>query len=716
MTYFAFCIHNHQPVGNFPHVLEDAYENAYWPFLKLLSKYPSVKLTLHTSGFLLDWIARSHPEYIGLLKEMVSARQVEIMGGAHYEPVLSVIPECDRIGQIKMMADRIEELFGARPRGIWLAERVWEPTLPTTLKNAGVEYLLVDDYHFVRSGIPKEELGGYYITEDMGNTVKIFPGSETMRYMIPFQPVDSLEGYLRSLKTTLTRGKAAIYGDDGEKFGVWPGTHKSVYDEGWLKAFFKKIEESADWLRPVTLAGLIDAEDPLGRVYLPTTSYMEMGEWALPAPSSRAYGALMDDAAQWDNGSRIKQFVQGGIWRNFMAKYPEANWMHKRMLMVSMELGEARALKPGDKTLGEATRALYKAQCNDAYWHGVFGGLYLPHLRTAVYENLLTAERLVAEARGGGGNSIEKTDMDADGNDEVILKTAGLNLFFSPGIGGGLYEFDYMKKALNLSNVLTRWPEGYHHKLEKIATGGAFEAAKSIHDLLLVKEKGLDKLLTLDTRRRGSFVEHVIGRETTFAEFSANTHAELADFPYGRFECLVDDDGKGFSLSKWSDVKGVSVFVAKEIRPLGADGFTVSYRVDNDIVDARDDTPGEVLLAVELNLLLPCCDGPACLYNFKGVTPCEGARIDGTGIGLGSAGELSGVEGVSLIDKFTGVCVTIEVSTPVRLWRFPIYSVSLSEAGFEKIFQGACLVFLMPVNLDAPASTGFSFSVRVEAI
>ena len=393
-----------------------------------------------------------------------------------------------------------------------------------------------------------------------------------------------------------------------------------------------------------------------------------------------------------------------------MAKYPEANWMHKRMLMASKALVDARALKPGDKTLGEATRALYKAQCNDAYWHGVFGGLYLPHLRTAVYENLLTAERLVTEARGYRGNSIEKADMDADGNDEVILKTAGLNLLFSPGNGGGLYEFDFIKKALNLSNVLTRWPEGYHHKLEKIAKGGAGEGTTSIHDLLLVKEKGLDKLLTLDTRRRGSFVEHVIGRETTFAEFSANTQTELADFSNGRFECLVDDDGKGFSLSKWSDVKGVSVFVAKEIRPLGADGFTVSYRVDNAVVDVRGDTPGEAVLAVELNLLLPCCDGPACLYNFRG------ARIDETAIGLGSAGELSGVEGVSLIDKFTGVCVTIEVSTPVRLWRFPIYSVSLSEAGFEKIFQGACLAFLLPVNLDAPASTGFSFSVRVEAI
>ena len=709
MTYFAFCIHNHQPVGNFPHVLEDAYEKSYWPFLKLLSKYPSIRLTLHTSGFLLDWIAENHPGYIELLKTMVSSGQVEIMGGGYYEPVLSIIPECDRLAQIKMMSSRIEAIFGVRPRGFWLAERVWEPALPTTLKDAGVEYLLVDDYHFVKSGIPKDELGGYYITEDQGNTVKVFPGSETLRYMIPFQPLERLKGHLMALKDTLRRGNAAIYGDDGEKFGVWPGTHKWVFDEGWLESFFKMLEGAREWLRPVTLSGLIDLEEPLGRVYLPATSYMEMGEWALPAPSSKAYASLLEDVKSWNEGPRVREFMQGGIWRNFMAKYPEANWMHKRMLMVSRELAVARALRPGDKALFDAGRALYKAQCNDAYWHGVFGGLYLPHLRTAVYENLLTAERLAAP-EPAHTVSIEKADMDADGNDEVILKTGGINLFFSPRNGGGLYEFDFTSRAVNLLNVLTRWPEGYHYKLENLAKGEASGGAKSIHDVVMAKEKGLDKLLKLDRRRRGSFLEHFIARETSLAEFSANTHAEFADFHYSRFECLIDDASESFVLSRWCDVKGVSVFVAKEIRPQGADGFTVGYRIENDIVDERGDTPGEVRLAVELNLLLPCCDGPACLYRF------EGPHADEAGIGLGSAGELSGVEGLSLIDKFTGTSLRIDVSTPVTLWRFPLYSVSLSEAGFEKIFQGACLVFILPVSLSAANSTEFSFTVRAEAI
>ncbi|HLC18623.1 MAG TPA: alpha-amylase/4-alpha-glucanotransferase domain-containing protein, partial [Thermodesulfobacteriota bacterium] len=387
MIYFPFCVHNHQPAGNFPQVLEDSFKKSYWPFLKTVARYPEIKLTLHNSGYLLDWIIENHPEYIELLSKMVSSGQVEIMGGGYYEPVLSVIPDPDRLAQIRMMAGRVKELFGVAPRGLWLAERVWDPCLPTTLKEAGVEYVLVDDYHFIKAGLAHEELGGYYITEDRGSIVKIFPGSERLRYLIPFKPVDKLEEYLAGLEGSLRRGNAAIYGDDGEKFGVWPGTHKWVFTDGWLEGFLARIR-SLDFVRPVTLAEYMDAEEPLGRVYLPTASYMEMGEWSLPAGASRDYALLMEELKNTVEGERIARFVQGGTWRNFFAKYPEANWMHKRMLLVSAELGSRGEGKAAER----ARRYLYKAQCNDAYWHGIFGGLYLPHLRREVYSNLLKAE------------------------------------------------------------------------------------------------------------------------------------------------------------------------------------------------------------------------------------------------------------------------------------------------------------------------------------
>ncbi len=715
MTYFVFCIHNHQPVGNFDHVLEECFEKAYWPFLKTISKYPSIKLTLHNTGFLLDWIIENRPEYIELLKTMVDRGQVEIMGGGYYEPVLSVIPEADRINQIKMMSEKIFEIFKVKPRGIWLAERVWEPALPTTLKNAKVEYLLLDDYHFVKSGLDREDLGGYYITEDQGKTVKIFPGSEMLRYLIPFRPVEQLEEHLKGLKGFLRLGNAAIYGDDGEKFGSWPGTHGWVYDEGWLEGFFKMIERNLDWLKPVTMSEFTDREDPLGMVYLPATSYMEMGEWALPAKASRAYAELVEEVKSWNGGERVRRFLQGGIWRNFFSKYPEANWMHKRMLIVSRALNERMERTIRVENINKAERFLFKAQSNDAYWHGIFGGLYLPHLRRSVYENLIKAENLVnAENPVSAGvteetfTTVLKGDLDADNNEEVVISTRDLNLFLSPRYGGGIIEWDFKPTAVNLQNTLSRWYEGYHNKLETKA-GTLQGEARSIHEIIKVKEKGLEKYLIYDNARRKSLVEHFLGPVETLEIFSANTHKELGDFHTGRFDAELRDDGVLFS--KDGRVSGKEVFLSKWIKTVGYNSFSVDYLIKG--LDKNIMPEEGYRFAVEFNLMLPGCDGPLCHYQL---TP---SRPEAEDTGLGMPVEAAGIEKISLMDRFSKTMVTIEPDKPATLWKFPIYTVSLSEGGFEKIYQGSCLLFLFPLEPDRESrryGMDFGLTIKSESI
>ena len=254
MPYFVFCIHNHQPVGNFEEVIEENYRRSYLPFLSALSRHPRVKLSLHTTGFLLDWMIKNHPEYVEMLRSMVDAGQVEIMGGGYYEPILSVIPERDRVRQITLFSDRIEKVFRTRPRGIWLAERVWEPTLPTTIKNAGLEYLVVDDYHVIKSGLTREELGGYYITEDLGNVIKIFPGSEALRYLIPF----SLQASLRRTSggsAVLKRGNAATT-TTARSSGAGPAlTSGSSRTAG--SNLFDHDRISLDWLTPLSSASTL---------------------------------------------------------------------------------------------------------------------------------------------------------------------------------------------------------------------------------------------------------------------------------------------------------------------------------------------------------------------------------------------------------------------------------------------------------------------------
>src|SRR5215510_5033296 len=150
--HLALLIHAHQPCGNFEQVLEKAYDDSYLPFLDHLERFPVIQLGLHYSGPLLTWIERHRPEYFVRLRKLAESGQVELVGGGFYEPILVSIPPEDQFEQLTRLAGYLEKHFGRRPSGAWLAERVWEPQLPTALAAASVAYTLVDDMHFHAAG------------------------------------------------------------------------------------------------------------------------------------------------------------------------------------------------------------------------------------------------------------------------------------------------------------------------------------------------------------------------------------------------------------------------------------------------------------------------------------------------------------------------------------------------------------------------------------
>ncbi len=170
-----------------------------------------------------------------------------MMSGGYYEPILAVIPEEDRQGQIRKMTETVAREFGYNATGIWLAERVWEPSLPGTLNRAGVEWTVVDDTHFKMVGLDDEDLLGYYLTEDQGLILKVFGTSKYMRYAVPWRPVNEVIAYLRDLASD-AESRIVVMGDDGEKFGLWPGTKVLCWDRGWIENFFSALEGAREWL------------------------------------------------------------------------------------------------------------------------------------------------------------------------------------------------------------------------------------------------------------------------------------------------------------------------------------------------------------------------------------------------------------------------------------------------------------------------------------
>jgi 4-alpha-glucanotransferase len=449
---FAFGLHLHQPVGNFDYVFEQHVEDVYRPLLEHLAAREFLPAVLHLSGPLLEWLEAHDTRYLDQLGRLVSDRKIELLLAGFYEPVLASLPRSDRVEQIQWMHDAIRRRFGVDARGLWLTERVWEPELAADLANAGVRYALVDDRHFLVSGFASEQLHAPFWTESDGKRVALFPIDERLRYLVPFQPPEDTAAYLRELRGAGHR--LAVLADDGEKFGGWPGTKEWVYERGWLERFMGTIGglvESGE-VQLTTLSEALATVPSGGIAYLPSASYREMEGWSLPPDAALRLIRLERELGESRVAGPDGALIRGSHWRNFLVKYPESNRMHKKMQALSL-LCRRRGDPPA------ARRAIGRAQCNDAYWHGVFGGLYLPHLRDAVWRNLAQAEQ---ELRRGEELSVEVLDIDSDGHDEIWIHSDQFSALVSPRRGGAVEELTIFATETNYANTLTRRREAYH--------------------------------------------------------------------------------------------------------------------------------------------------------------------------------------------------------------------------------------------------------------
>lgn len=680
---FVFALHNHQPVGNFDGVFEGAYRDSYGPFLELLEQYPEVPFSLHTSGCLMEWLAERKPEYIERLRRLVGRGQVEILGGGFYEPILTMIPPRDRVGQIRSYNKYLQDMFSTRVRGMWVPERVWEQNLVGSIADAGVEYTVLDDYHFRQAGVEESKLFGYYVTEDDGRLLRIFPGSERMRYLVPFSnPEDSI-AYFGEVASR-NPDAVIVFADDGEKFGSWPHTHKHCYTDGWLRRFLDALKNNRHWVRLCTFSQALDETQPIGKVYLPDSSYREMTEWALPVAKHQAYQRLLRDMEHDHRGPEVKRFIRGGYWRNFKAKYPETEEMYGRMLQVSRRLEKAQN---GSDELTSARRELYRAQCNCPWWHGAFGGLYLPHLRNAVYQHLLRAENDVID-RGTSTAEVEAADFDLDGSPEVMLTSNKLAAYFSPMRGGSLYELDVRSIAHNVLATLSRRPEVYHETIQRHA--GQHEGPGG-HGQVIFKQQGLERQLQYDAYRRKSLIDHFYDATLQLQDVSACREVELGDFVTGMYRYQTSRDGGTVrvTMTRNGQACGASLRVNKEIAlEPNSDRLKIRYLLEN----IPRDRP--LHFAIEFNFA-GMAAGADDRYFYNDSNPKAGQ--------LQTLQQLATATRIGLVDEWLGLDVSLVLSRRGGIWAFPIQTVSQSEGGFELVHQSTVV---MPHWLLEPDANG----------
>ncbi len=652
--------HCHQPVGNFHSVLRHACADCYGPLLEELARHPGFGFGFHMSGYLLEWVRQEEKGIYSLLGEMARKGQAELFTAGYFEPILSEIPSIDALEQISLFSDTLEDISGTRPDGLWLTERIWDPGLVSILREAGIRFTVIDDNHILAAGHGREGLSGYFTTERMARILALYPISQRLRYATPFKPVGEV---LKAIEEVGGRGGAAVVFDDGEKFGMWPGTHEWVFEKGWLREFLSAVVES-ETVATGSFTEYLDRHEPVGRLHLPPGSYFEMGEWTLSPEDARLFRGLYSDLERSGKAESARRFLRGGLWPDFFLKYSESNNMHKKMIRVSE--------RTRGKNIPEARRCLLKAQCNDAYWHGIFGGLYLPVLRNAVKRELILAERILDSEEDLQGRIIG--DLNADGYREAELRgPEGVVVVNS--IGGQVSELSDKKSLFDLLSTLTRRMEHYHmvsgEEREKDGEGVA-----TIHEAMRSMDEETRRMLVFDRIPRYSFVDHFLAPGTRVQEFAIGSVVELGDFTNGLFR--LEPEGMGVRANREGCLQSPDSPARKPLtvtKSFSLDGRSLSVRYD---LSAGPGVEGAVVFVCELNLHFP-----------SGVK--SAADIDGRPFPLEEITESEPGQKITVADPVLPGPVIIGTSLPAKVWSYPVHTVSQSEKGFDITCQGSCL-------------------------
>lgn len=687
--------HNHQPVGNFDFCIEETYKRAYKPFLDLFKGYPSVKMVFHYTGCLLQWLEENHKEHIDEIAALVKEGRLEMSSGAFYEPIISIIPESDRHEQIIKLNEYLKNRFGVVPKGAWIAERVWEQSLVGVLAKAGLEYVALDDFQFLPTGIKRENMFGYYSTDDLGRRINVFPISQNLRYLIPFKELDEIVEYLQSVATE-DGDRLLVLHDDGEKYGDWPGTYKWVYEDKWLINFFDMLEKNKDWIHTTTYKEYMQKYPPLERIYIPCASYQEMLTWVLPAKEQNIFHDAYEKM-KTENPDALA-YMRGGFWRNYQRKYSESNRLHKRMLYTSNIVD---SMKDGAEK-EKAKDYLFKSQCNCPYWHGTFGGLYLNHLRHTTYKNFIEATRIAEESVYGKSYfRMEERDFDFDGINEYIVSSENQFIVIDSK-NAAISEWDVKgKNPTNLIDTLTRREEAYHKDMLSPEHENKNEKEHvSIHEMKKKFDKESLEYLVFDKNEKLCAVDHFIDHIVDARDFNFLRYEERASFLNSRYKIAKTEkknDKVIIEFENDGNVLGFPVKLTKKYTVGKNNDIHIDYAFEN-----KSENTLTTVFAMENNITLLAGEETDRFY-FHNNTKIER---------LSSFGEVYSKDFGIEDDGYLKIKVLFEASEKVNYLYMPCYTISDAVDHLEKLYQHSTIAVLLPLSIKSKEKKTFSIKIK----
>ncbi|TVR67450.1 MAG: DUF1926 domain-containing protein [Spirochaetaceae bacterium] len=657
--------HNSQ-ILDLPDADQDTqYEYAIKPFLKLLYNRRDLRFTLYYSGLLMEWLDRHHSEFVDVLTEMVKRKQVELLGGAFYEPLLPLIPKTDRIGQIERMTTYLRKCFGRRPRGAWLPESVWDQRIAASLNTGGLDYVMLRASTFpTDSGAPRFQV---ILTEDQGKILTVLPVayrmSEKMFERTPEEMILFLKGLRDASPGQDTRPgqhPAVALMFDGTRIGY--NQEQTSASVQWYNRFLDLVTENRSWIHVDTPGGLVQRIKPTARCYAPESTFDNLMAW-------------MPGSGTAPSGSKERKSRSRGLpasFRSVMEIYPESARLYSRMQHTHLMVNQIR----GDKYRKITAREeLWRGQSNYAYWLNRSGGIYRSNLRKATYGALIEAEKSTRE-RGVFIPAMSRIDVDLDGREEVLYQGNEINAYLHRS-GAILFELDYIPRNWNYLDTFQRRREPFHDDAT-IAAG-------------------------YDSWPRSAFVDHLLVPEQGAGDFARGERRQLCDISALEYEVrsLDKEHNTVTFLGRCVTDKGRSALEIRKTYRFIKNRIEVEYQVANTGPGAID-----AFFAVELNLSFHSLQVDSLRLHARQGRSRQELTPDMT--------ELEGISDLQFLDLRNNTRIQLSPGDRPDLWSFPVEAVGYLGDRLHWFYQSNCAVFRWPLALEPGDNRQFSLSLKME--
>ncbi len=438
-TRIIFGTYNHIPEGAGESDFESAYQVCWRPFLSVLYRFPEISAVLHYSGTVLQWLEKRHPEFLMLLDEMSLRKQIELLGGAFFAPLMPVIPGSDRLGQIEMLTTFLRKSFNKKPHGFWIQDYAWESSMPSILRTCGFDYTFLMEGHFRQAGIAPGDLDAPFLTEDQGRSIAVFPVYDATESLPSPMPVEKAIDWI--LRDSGECPLVSLMYDGNSVSELWMLSGLESPDVLFERSF-AALQKNALVYETTLPARFFKSIKHFRKAYFPSCTSLALaraasGGLSFPAQiSADRIPACLPLASAYHSNAR-----------SILVADEAAGRLYAKMQYVRILVGQLRGDKSRKKT---AQEELWRGQCGAAYWCGQDGGIRNPGIRARAFSALLDAEK-TTRPHGYSAEGLIRTDLDFDGEKELLFQGGDTNVYVHLR-GGAVFELDSLTSRTNYVN------------------------------------------------------------------------------------------------------------------------------------------------------------------------------------------------------------------------------------------------------------------------